>query len=190
MKGRSVRHGFTQGWRGSAAAIIVAGLLLGFVPMLHAASAPVILLLEHTEDGKTVQTKIEAKNGLVASPDKGKLQAKWIIRAGDAIKSETRPGDRAVGFYQVAGNQNTLLFIVRARYYQNNDGRWEPRFQLNEEPQVIRKNGQWQPLATAQGIPNLIARTGMALPNAEGYFSSLEFGFTTGAASIDAWQAQ
>lgn len=189
MKGISIHHGFIQGWRGSAAAVVVA-VLLSFMPALHAASTPVILLLEHTEAGKTIQAKIEAKDGLVTSPDKGKPQAKWIIRAGDAIKSETRPGNRAVGFYQVAGNQNTLLFIVKARYYQNNEGRWVPRFQLNDEPLVIRKNGQWQPLTTAQGVPNLIARTGTALPNAEGYFSSLEFGFTTGAASIDAWTVQ
>ncbi len=170
--------------------MVVAALLLGFMPAVHAASTAVILLLEHAEAGKTVQAKIEAKDGLVVSPDRDKPQAKWIIRAGEAVKSETRPGDRSIGFYQVTGSQNTLLFIVRARYYQNNEGRWEPRFQLNDEPLVIRKNGQWQPLTTAQGVPNLIARTGAALPNAEGYFSSLEFGFTTGAISIDAWQVQ
>ena len=190
MTGGITHHGLAQGRRGSATAVAVAMLLMSFTSVLQATSTPVLMLLEHTEADKQIQTKIEVKGGLVASPDRGKPRAKWVIRAGDAIKSETRPGDRAVGFYQVAGNQNSLLFIVRAHYYQNNAGRWVAQFQLNEEPLVVRQDGQWKPLTTVQGVPSLIVRTGTALPNAEGYFSSLEFGFSTGASSIDAWIVQ
>ena len=189
MNGKVDHRGFTRRWHSSAAAVIVAALLMSFIPALHAASTPVILLLEHAEADKTVQTKIEAKDGLVISPDMGKPRAKWIIRAGDALKSEVQPGDRNVGFYQGAGNQTNLLFVVKVRYYRNPAGRWVPQFQLNEEPLVVRENGRWKPLATA-GLAGLIAQTGTALPNAEGYFTSLEFGFATGPASIDAWQVQ
>ncbi|MGA9033620.1 MAG: hypothetical protein WB402_13985 [Sulfuricaulis sp.] len=190
MTERVTRHGLVQGRRGSTAAVVAAMLLMSFISVLHAASAPVLLLLEHTEAGKQIQTKIELKDGLVASPEKGKPQTKWIIRAGDALKSEVQPGDRSVNFYQSTGAQNTLLFIVKVRYYQNATGRWVPQFLLNEEPLVIRKNGRWLPLTTVQGVPNLIEHTGTALPNAEGYFPSLEFGMTTGATSIDAWLVQ
>jgi hypothetical protein len=170
--------------------VVAAMLLMSFISVLHAASTPVLMLLEHREAGKPIQTKIEMKAGLVASPDKGKPQAKWIIRAGDALKSQVQPGDRTVNFYQSTGTQSTLLFFVKVRYFQYVAGRWAPQFQLNEEPLVIRKNGGWQPLTTAQGVPSLIVQTGTALPNAEGYFPSLEFGMATGATSIDAWLVQ
>jgi hypothetical protein len=169
--------------------ILVLGLLV-LPAMAFADNVHVLMLLEHTEAGKQIQTKIEVKDGLVASPEKGKPQAKWIIRAGDALKSEGQPGDRSVNFYQSTDTQNTLLFIVKVRYYQNATGRWVPQFLLNEEPLVIRKNGRWQPLTTVQGVPSLIVQTGTALPNAEGYFASLEFGMSTGATSIDAWLVQ
>jgi hypothetical protein len=190
MTGTVTHHGLAQGRRSPAAAVVAATLLMSFISVLHAASTPVLMLLEHTQAGKPVQTKIELKAGLVASPEKGKPQTKWIIRAGDALKSEVQPGDRIVNFYQSADTQSTLLFIVKVRYYQNGTGRWVPQFLLNEEPLVIRINGRWQPLTTVQGVPSLIVQTGTALPNAEGYFPSLEFGITTGATSIDAWLVQ
>jgi hypothetical protein len=191
MNGKTTHLGLAQGRRRSVAAIVAAMLLMSFASMLHAARTPVLMLLEHTQAGKPVQTKIELKDGLVVSPDKGKPQAKWIIRAGDALKSAVQPGDRIVNFYQTTGTQqSTLLFIVKARYYQYAAGRWLPRFLLNEEPLVMRKDGRWQPLTSVQGIASLIVQTGTALPNAEGYFPSLEFGMTTGATSIDAWLVQ
>jgi len=174
----------------AVAAMALSVFLTGFSLNPFSSSTPVLMLLEHTEAGKQIQTKIEMKDGLVASPEKGKPQTKWIIRAGDALKSEVQPGDRSINFYQSAGTQNTLLFIVKVRYYQNATGRWVPQFLLNEEPLVIRKNGRWQPLTSVQSVPSLIERTGTALPNAEGYFPSLEFGMTTGATSIDAWLVQ
>lgn len=174
----------------STFAIALAMLLASFAPVLHAASAPVLMVLAHTQAGKEIETKIETKSGLVISPEPGKPRPQWIIRAGEAIKSASRPGERAVNFYQGSGNQTVLLFIVKARYYPNGHGQWVARFQLNEEPLVARVNGRWQPLSSVKGVPNLIARTGTALPNAEGYFSSLEFGFTAGATAIDAWLVQ
>jgi hypothetical protein len=173
-----------------ASAIALAMLLTSFAPVLYAAKMPVLMILAHTEADKVIETKIETRGGLVISPDKGKPQQQWIIRAGEAIKSDSRPGERAVNFYQGSGNQTVLLFIVKARYYPSDDGKWVARFQLNEEPLVARVNGRWQALTSVSGVPGLIARTGAALPNAEGYFSALEFGFTTGAISIDAWLVQ
>ena len=190
MTGRVTHHGLAPGRHRSTASVVAAMLLMSFISVLHAASPPVLMLLEHTQAGKPIQTKIEMKAGLVASPDKGKPQAKWIIRAGDALKSEVHPGDRSVNFYQSTGTQSTLLFIVKVRYYQNSTGRWVPQFLLDEEPMVMRKNGRWQPLTTAQGVSSLIVQTGTALQNAEGYFPSLEFGMSTGVTSIDAWLVQ
>jgi len=97
----------------------------------------------------------------------------------------------SVNFYKLGLGESTLLFIVRVRYYQNQDGKWVSHFQLNEEPLVMRgADGKWQPLTIIQGVPSLIMQTGTALPNAEGYAASLELGFTTGAMPIDAWLVQ
>lgn len=165
--------------------------LLGFAPAAHAANT-VLMLLEHVADnGKAVQTKIELKTGVVESKDKGKARDKWIVRAGDALASAVRPGERAVNFYKTTGGGNTLLFIVKVRYFQRDDGKWVPQFQLNEEPLVMRgPDGRWKPLTTVQGVPSLIVQSGSALPNAEGYAAALELGFTVGAMPIDAWAVQ
>ncbi|GAB4512929.1 MAG: hypothetical protein Tsb0026_17160 [Sulfuricaulis sp.] len=170
--------------------LVLTFLLLAFAPNLHAANT-VLMLLEHTENDKAVQTKIEVKSGVVESKDKGKPHDKWTLRAGDAVTSGTRPGDRAVNFYKTTGGENTLLFVVKARYFQREDGKWAPRFQLNEEPLVMRgPDGKWKPLTVIQGVPSLIVQSGSALPNAEGYAASLELGFTTGGMPIDAWVVQ
>lgn len=184
------RHHDARGRFISRVMIAVTIFLISLAPNLHAASTPVLMILEHTEAGKRVETKIEAKGGLVPSPQKGKPQTRWIIRAGDAIKSEAQPGDRLISFYKNPGNENILLFRVKLHYSQNSEGRWVPRFQLIEEPEVIREGQRWKPITTIQGIPNLIVQTGTALPNAEGYSTSLELGFSTGSTSIDAWIVQ
>lgn len=164
--------------------------LLGFAPGAPAANT-VLMLLEHVADGKAAQTRIEAKSGVVESKDKGKPRDKWIIRAGDALSSAVRPGERAVNFYKTTGRENTLLFMVKVRYFQRGDGKWVPQFQLNEEPLVMRgKDGKWKPLTVIQGVPSLIVQSGSALPNAEGYAASLELGFTTGGMPINAWVVQ
>jgi hypothetical protein len=171
--------------------LVLSIALLGFVPGAQAAKPTVLMLLEYVADGKAAQTKIEVKSGVVVSKDMGHPRDRWAIRAGDAVNSDIQPGDRVVNFYKVTGGENTLLFIVKARYYQRDDGRWVPRFQLNEEPLVMRgPDGKWKPLTVIQGVPNLIVQSGSALPNAEGYAASLELGFTAGGMSIDAWLVQ
>jgi hypothetical protein len=172
------------------AAAAVSGLFLSVAPSIHAASVPVLMVLQYTEAGKTIQTKVETKAGLVASPDKGKPEEKWIIGPGDAIRSDSAPDERTVNFFKAAGNESILLFIIKVRYFRNGDGLWVPQFQLDEEPLVVRENGRWRPLTIVQGVPNLIEQTGTALPNADGYSTSLEVGFTTGATSIDGWLVQ
>jgi len=164
--------------------------LLGVTPNLLAASAPVLMVLQHAEADKLVATKIEVKGGKVLSPDAGKPQQRWVIRAGDLIQSGEQPADRVVRFYKDTGSEGTPVIIVKVRYFRNSEGRWVPKFQLNEEPTMVRRGDRWVPLTTTQGVTNLIAQTGNTLPNAEGYYPSLEIGLTTGALAIDFWVVQ
>lgn len=191
MIGSVVKDGLGAPRQVALAVFALTVLMFGFAPALHAASAPVLMILEHSEANEKIETKIETKGGLVDSPVKGKPQEKWTIRAGEALTVESRPGERAINFFQGSDIQIRLLFIVKVRYFQTSEGTWVPQFQLNEEPLVVRgKDGRWKPLTTIHGVPSLIVQTGTALPNAEGYSASLELGFTTGATSIDAWQVQ
>ncbi len=178
-----------QGWRAglAVAAMTLSVFLTGFSLNPFSKSTPVLMVLAHTEAGKQVATKIEVKNGETLSPDKNKPQEQWVILAGDTIKSEARPADRTVKFYKGTSTEGLLLFIVKVRYFPNEQGGWVPQFQLDEEPLVVRENGRWRPLTTIQGVPSLIVQTGSVLPNAEGYLASLQLGFTTGPMSIDAW---
>jgi hypothetical protein len=57
MTERVTRHGLAQGRRGSTAAVVAAMLLMSFIPVLHAASTPVLMLLEHTEAGKQIRPR-------------------------------------------------------------------------------------------------------------------------------------
>ena len=168
---------------------VVTLLLLVFVPTAQAAT--VLMLLEHAEGGKAVQTEIGIKSGMVEAKDKGKPRDHWVLRPGEAIKSASQPADHAVSFYKITGGTNTLVFIVKVRYFQNDKGKWAPQFQLNEEPLVVRgANGRWIPYTAIQGAPGLIVQTGNVMPNAYGYLSSIELGFTVGAMPIDAWMVQ
>ncbi|MBI3546885.1 MAG: hypothetical protein HY081_09910 [Gammaproteobacteria bacterium] len=157
----------------------------------HAAKAPVLLVLEHSQADKIIQTKLEIKPGLVPSPYPGQVQTKWIIRAGEAVKSAVEPPSHNVNFFKkISNTQYMPLFIVNVRYFLDAAGAWWPRFQLNQEPLVMRQGNRWIPLTTTQGVASLIVQTGTALPNAQGYSASLELGFTNGATPIDAWLVQ
>jgi len=140
----------------------------------------------NTRRPKTDSDQIELKDGLVASPEKGKPQTKWIIRAGDASRARCNPATVAsistrVRMLKTLCSSSSRCATTKC-YGSVGDAVSAQRRTL-----VIRKTGRWLPLTSVQGVPNLIERTGTALPNAEGYFPSLEFGMTTGATPIDAW---
>jgi len=172
----------------------LAALLAGFIQASSADDAttePVLLKLGYGAGSETTPIDVLVKGGVVFSPDKGKPRARWTIGAGDTYPADTRPGDRLVNFYKTTNGESALLFKVKVRYFQNPAKQWVPRFQLNEEPLVMRgPDGKWKPLTVIQGVPSLIVQSGSALPNAEGYTAALELGFTTGTMPIDAWLVQ
>ena len=175
----------------AVAALTVSFFLTGFsLNPFSSSEPPALMVLVHAEGGKLIETKIATKSGTSLSPEKNKPQQQWVIRAGDTLKSTTRPADRVVKFYKGTGSNGILIFMVKVRYFPDERGGWVPQFQLDQEPLVVHENGRWRPLSTIQGVPNLIVQTGSVLPNAEGYFALLQFGFTTGPTSIDAWAVQ
>ncbi len=145
------------------------------------------MLLEHMENGERISTKIEAVPDLKASPHAGKGQLSFAILPGDALEAKLRPKDRTVHLFRKVGLQYVALCVISVRYFRNRDTKWLPHFQLNQEPLFVRKNKRWVPLTTVKGIATMIVLTSSTLPNAEGYYPSLEFGLTTGLTFIDSW---
>ncbi len=138
--------------------------------------------------GVAVEIKVEAKPGAAVSPTRGKEFDKWTLRPGSAFASKTRPEEMLVELYRGADTEGVLLCSIDIRYFRDNRGVWVPHYQLNQEALVTRdKNGNWQPLTAVRGAPSLIVLTNATLPNAEGFYPSLEFGLTNGPLQIDSW---
>lgn len=174
--------------RGQYLIYVLAILLLLVAASRPVAAAPVIMLLQHIEDGERISTEIEAVPDLKASPHAGKGQLSFAILPGDALSAKQRPNDRIVHLFRQVGLERVPLCTVGVRYYKDRKNKWLPHFQLNQEPLFIRKDKRWVPLSQVRGgIASLIVLTSSTLPNAEGYYPSLEFGLTTGLTFIDSW---
>ena len=150
-------------------------------------AAPVIMVLQSVVNGQLIKAEVEAADERVISPLAGKALPKWTVVPGQALKSPQRPSDRVVHLLRKAGLQYQHICSINLRYFRDRQGAWVPHFRLDEQPSVVRRNGRWQPLTTVRGLPSLVVLTSSTLPNAEGFYPSLEFGLTIGLMSIDSW---
>lgn len=113
----------------------------------------------------------------------------WTLKPGDTVTADARPPDRVIELYTGSLQAPSLLCRVVLRYYPQG-ARWTPHFRLDEEPLVARVNGRWQPLELIRGAAGLLVRHGGTLPNADGFFPTIEFGLSAGGLSIVAWQVR
>ncbi len=177
---------------GSVTGKTLAALVFFLVgPLAVHAAAPVLLTLESADPGKPrVSATIKAEGGLTASPTRARPREKWSLKPGEALASETRPADRLVELYQASGTQTVLLCAVQVRYFRNKDGEWQPHYAMLDEPLVTRVGEKWLPVTALRGNAALVVLTNATLPNAEGFYSALEFGLSTGTTPIDYWQVR
>ena len=156
------------------------------------AAAPVLLTLESTDRGlPRVSATIKAEGGgLTPSPARGHKREKWTLRPGEALTSDARPADRLVELYQASGTQAPLLCAVRVRSSQNKGGAWQPHYVMLDEPLVMRKGDRWLPGTALRGNAALVVLTSATLPNAEGFYPTLEFSLSIGTTPIDYWQVR
>ncbi len=176
-------------WAGKAFAALIFFLAGSFIAQ---AAAPVLLTLESADPGQPhVRATIKAEGGgLTASPARGHKREKWRLRPGEALTSDARPADRLVELYQASGTQTTLLCAVQVRYFQNKEGQWQPHYVMLDEPLVMRRGERWLPGTALRGNAALVVLTSATLPNAEGFYSTLEFGLSIGTTPIDYWQVK
>jgi hypothetical protein len=148
----------------------------------------VLMVLEHTEQGKTVQTKVVAKIGETKSPLQGKALEKVRILPGNPLVIDQQPSDAIIELYRGGGIEGGMLCSIGVRYFRDPRGLWVPHFQLIEDALVTRApDGRWRPLNIARGAPSLIVMSGTSLPNPDGFYPTLEFGLTNGMLQIDSW---
>lgn len=151
------------------------------------AEEPVLLKIGYVFNGKPVVLPVSIKSGTTKAPKPGQVTERWRITPGHAVKSRTQPAARVVEFYQGQGNRISLVLQVDIRYFRDKTGHWLPHFLPNEIPLVGFDGKQWKPVTQMQGKQNLLVMHGASLPNAEGFYPSLDFGLTLGRSSIDAW---
>jgi hypothetical protein len=109
------------------------------------------------------------------------------VRPGDAILASGQPPDRLVELYSGTPQAPALICKLGLRYVRAPSGLWVAHFQLIEEPLVMRRGDRWVPITGLPGAQNLIVLTSSTLPNAEGFYPALEFGFTNEAPPLDFW---
>ncbi len=111
----------------------------------------------------------------------------WKIKPGDGLTAPARPPDRLIELYTGTLQAPALLARLLLRYYRSSSG-WTAHFRLDEEPLVAKVHGRWQPFELIRGTGGALVRHGHALPNAEGFFPTIEFGLSAGLLPIVAWQ--
>jgi hypothetical protein len=151
-------------------------------------AAEVLLVLEYAEKGKKVSTEIKNEIGTFFSPYQNKSQVSWTIKQGEAVQAKSAPVARQIDFYQRNGREYELVCTVELKYFEDKKNLWLPRYRINQEMFFVRDGDKWKPLNTVEGIPSLIQHTSTQFPNMEGYYSSFDFGLTTGPIAIDAWK--
>jgi len=145
------------------------------------------MVLEVIENGKRLAAPVEARLGAAPSPLRGKAHTRWTLRAGERLAVAQRPGDRVVELYRGTPADRLLLASIHIRYFPDREGRWVPKYQLQQDPVVAKVGERWLPLTTAPGAANLIVLFGNTLPDASGFYSALDFGLGAGALQIDSW---
>ena len=166
---------------------IIVRFLIALLLMSSFGAAPAaertLFTIESSPEGLEMKVLDEPGGHFAEQP--GSAPA-WRLRAGDAVALKSQPPDRVVDLYTGTPHAPSLLGRVIVRYYPGAKG-WLAHFRLEEEPLVARINGRWQPLDPARGVTGLV-RIGNTLPNAEGFFPTLEFGLGGGTLAIVAWQ--
>ncbi len=180
-----------MGLRGGRARLLAAALLAH--ASTHAAEPavtpppPTLMVLEMGEAGNARVLEIPVTPGAGTPPVKELRARRWALRAGAAVAAGRQPPDRMVELVSGSAQQPALICKIAIRYFRGANRLWIAHFQLIEEPLVARHGERWVPITTLAGAQNLIVLTSSTLPNAEGYYPALEFGFSSESPPLGFW---
>lgn len=171
-----------------ATLILSVALLLAAPPLRADTAPPTLLVLEHLEQGRKIQTPVAAIPGPMTSPLNGKLLNKISVLPGTVLALPMQPMDVLVELYRGAMVGGELLCAIKIRYFPNKDGKYAPTYQLYREPAVVRgPGGRWIPIESACSTPTSTTVNAPLPANGEGFYPSFEFGLMNGPLQIDSW---
>lgn len=164
------------------------GIALLLFPAIGAHAAPLVVAqLKYQEGTKTIATPVRLQKGMVKSAVAGKPRASWILDAGDLPGGGAEPAARVIRFYQLVDKQPALLCTVLVKYYPHN-GKWRPAYRMEERVMLLRDGKGLKTIPMGTGDIELSLLISSNLPNPEGYYNQLRFGFPSRSTVIDAWE--
>lgn len=163
-------------------------LLIGLFALAPASSAAERMLFTLASSPPGVELLVREARGIQLAQSL-QAAATWKLQPGDPVRAEPRPPDRVIELYTGTLQAPSLLCRVLLRYYAGRAG-WTPHFRLEQEPLLAKVNGRWQPFELIRGAAGALVQHGSVLPNAEGFFPTLEFGLSAGLLPIVAWQVR
>lgn len=164
--------------------LLVALLIVCTLARPALAAEPKLLTLESSPPGAKLHVLDAAGVKLAQAPV---AASTWKLLPGDPVTAAQQPPERVVELYTGTLQAPSLLCRVFLRYYPH-DGDWVAQLRLDEEPLVARVNGRWRPFELVRGAGGMLVRHGGALPNADGYFPTIEFGLSAGNLPLVAWR--
>ena len=163
-------------------------LLAGCFASAHAAP-PDLAQLTFAGATKKQIIHIPAKAGKYTPKNKVSAQASWFLVAGEALKAGTQPAEQVIRLYRTAGSTRALLCTIAVKYFPAN-GKWLPRYRMEENLMLARTGERLVPMPTGMGEPDLNLMVGTLLPNVEGYYDRIEFGLPLTSVAIDYLEVQ
>lgn len=159
-------------------------LLFAWLPAAADDEERVLLVLQSTGNPEVKLEIIDEREPRLADP--ARAATRWRLEPGDSITEDGRPAQRVVELYTGTPQALSLVARVVVRYFRTGKG-WTPHFRLDQQPVVVNVNGRWQPLLLP-GMAGFLVRYGHTLPNAEGFFPTLEFGPAGGVLALAGWR--
>lgn len=168
------------------------GLLVGaFLTPASATAADSLAVLGFVDaKGKARTVEVEAKTGPAESKETRTPVDRWILSAGDTLKSASTPMPRELVLFTAGEGEPRPLCTIEVRYYPADDNRFRPLYRLQDRITIARDGGSWKPVPLGTGDPLLTELPGSGLPNPDGYAEKLVFGIPQAAVAIIGWNVR
>ena len=127
----------------------------------------------------------EGKSSPIAQSDT------WRIHGGTVF--DQQPSSRRpilVELHGKVGPVRKLVAKVMVQYQQNTEGKWQPLYQFDQEPLMVKTPQGWQPLFDSRESPEILGVINRDFPNAAGYRSYIDFKIQRGKIIIDSWNVK
>src|SRR3990172_7556567 len=166
------------------------GILVGafLAPQIATAADALAVLGFVDAKGKTRTVEVEDKTGPAESKETRIPVDRWVLSAGDTLKSASTPMPRELVLFTAGDGEPRPLCTVEVRYYPAGDHRFRPLYRLQDRITVARVGASWKPVPLGTGDPLLTEMPESGLPNPDGYAEKIIFGIPQATVAIIGWE--